>query len=41
MKLLHEAKQKIKKKKTKDKKSTYQQKKDSRLLMTCDCFDAI
>ena len=38
MKLLHEAKQKVKKKKTKDKKSTYQQKKASKLLTTWDCF---
>ena len=29
------------KEKTKDKKSTYHQKKDSRLLMTSDCFNAI
>ena len=32
IKLLHWAKQKVKKKKTKDKKSTYHKKKDSRLL---------
>ena len=34
IKLLHEAKQNVKKKKMKDKKSTYHQKKDSKLLMT-------
>ena len=34
MKLLHQAKQKVKKKEMKDKKSTYHQKKYSRLWMT-------
>ena len=31
----------VKKKKMKDKKFTYHQKKDSKLLMTWDCFDTI
>ena len=34
IKSLHQAKQKVKKKKMKDKKSTCHQKKDSKLLMT-------
>ena len=34
IKLLHQAKQRVKKKKMKDKKFTYHQKKDSKLLMT-------
>ena len=34
-------KTKSKEKKMKDKKSTYRQKKDNKLLMTWDCFDII